>query len=450
MDTIVAIATPAVPSAIGIIRLSGSRAIEAVAGVFTPKSGRALSSYPNRTLVYGTMRDREGNQIDSALATISRGPSSYTGEDTAELQCHGSPTVLGLGLEALFAQGVRQATAGEFTKRAFLNGRLDLTQAEAVVDLIDAQTPSAVHQAAGQLSGALSRRVEGIYSALVDLLAHFHAVLDYPDEDIDPFGAATMEACLSAAQRELSALMDTYQRGKFIARGVPCAIVGRPNGGKSSLLNALLGYERAIVTDVAGTTRDTIEERTQLGGVLLRLIDTAGIRETEDAIERMGVERSEAAMAEAELILVLVDGTEEMTAEDAALLSRAKEIAPTILVRTKADIATPEGTECDVPTLPISAHTGAGLEKLGELVTQLFPMGAGERGEMLTNARQMEAATRGGESIQRAREALENGLTPDMVLTDVEDAITALGELTGRTMREDVTSRIFERFCVGK
>lgn len=450
-ELIAAISTPAVPSAIGVLRLSGPGAAECADRVFRARSGKPLAGTEDRRLVYGSLLDKEGNVIDQVLATVSRAPHSYTGEDTAELQCHGAPVVLSLGLEALYAAGARPARPGEFTQRAFLNGKLDLTQAEAVADLLEAETPQAVRTAAGQLTGALSRRVEGIYSGLVDLLAHFHAVLDYPDEDIDPFRAQELEEALETAERGLEDLLATYDRGKFLTRGVPCAIVGLPNAGKSSLLNALLGYQRAIVTDIPGTTRDTVEERCVLGGVLLRLIDTAGLRETGDAVEKLGVERSRAAMEAAGLIFVVIDGTEPATGEDEALVAQALSLAPTVVLRSKADLPGGEGAPVGgAETMTVSAVTGEGLKELGEKISALFSAPAEEAGEMLTNARQAEAAGRALQSVERAGEALSAGVTPDALLTDVEQAMEALGELTGRHIREDVTDRIFERFCVGK
>ncbi len=456
-DTIAAVATPMARGAIGILRLSGPGAIAAASAVFAPQNGRNLADCGGHRLIYGTLFDAEGRPIDQALATLSRGPSSYTGEDTAEIHCHGSPAVLALGLEALFAQGARQAGPGEFTRRAFLNGRLDLTQAEAVADLIDAETPAAARIAAGQLSGALGRRVEEIYEGLTDLMAHFCAVLDYPDEDIDPFRAATIEGALRGAETKLRALLESYERGRYMVRGVPCAIVGRPNAGKSSLLNALVGYERAIVTAIPGTTRDTIEEKVELGGVLLRLIDTAGLRDTGDEVERLGVERSRRALEQCALALALVDATNGMTPEDIEILNEAAAKADKVIVvftkddLRKEDIGISIKGGPSIPTVSVSALTGAGLDDLAAAVAALFPQGASEdAGETLTNARQADAARRALEAVEQAAQGHRGGMTPDAVLSDVETALAALGELTGRTVREDVTARIFERFCVGK
>ena len=452
-DTIAAISTPSGPGAIGILRLSGPEAASIVEKCFQPLGPKGLREHKPRELVYGDLLDSGGQPIDRVLCTYSRGPASYTGEDTAEFQCHGSPMVLALGLEALFTAGARQARAGEFTRRAFLNGRLDLAQAEAVGDLLSAQSREGARHAAGQLAGALSQKIGDIYSALVDVMAHFHAVLDYPDEDIDPFRLEELEKALADQEGELNALLASCGRGKLLREGVPCAIVGRPNAGKSSLLNAMLGWERAIVTDIPGTTRDTVEERCELGGVPLRLIDTAGLRDTSDPVEKLGVERSRKAMEEAGLILVLIDASRPAGDEDFALLQEAMALAPTILVWTKGDLP-----QAPIPvvnmTLPPSVTVSAKVRDLDELCNEIscaFPQDLwGGYGEILTNARQEEAASRARGAVRRAREALQAGITPDALLADVEEALSALGELTGQSVREDVTDRIFAKFCVGK
>ncbi len=456
-DTIAAIATGMQPTAIGIVRLSGAETLAVVERVFQPRGGAPLSAHPERKLVYGSLFGADGSLLDLCLCTFSRGPHSYTGEDTAELQCHGSPMVLQLALESLFAAGARQAGPGEFTRRAFLNGRLDLTQAEAVIDLIQAETPGAVRNAAGQLGGALSRRCAAVYDSLTDICAHFHAVLDYPDEDIEDFTLTAYAETLAEAEGELRRLLDSYQRGKTLNQGIPTAILGLPNVGKSSLLNALLGYERAIVTDVPGTTRDTITARLNLGGVTLELIDTAGLRETADKVERMGIQRSREAAAAAELSLVLLDSSRpEELAAGVEVLRSVQDCPHVLVVWTKTDLAPPPeqripaGLRAD-GALAVCAKTGAGLAELSAAVAALYPAGtAPAQGELLTNARQAEAAGRALEALSAAKQAMLLGVTPDAVLTEVESAMSALGELTGRTVREDVTQRIFSRFCVGK
>ncbi|MBD5133922.1 MAG: tRNA uridine-5-carboxymethylaminomethyl(34) synthesis GTPase MnmE [Clostridiales bacterium] len=465
-DTIAAIATPLVPSAIGILRLSGPEALAAADRVFTPFHGGPMSRRPDRALVYGALHDREGAVIDHCLCTVSRAPHSYTGEDTAELQCHGSPAALALGLEALFAAGARQAQPGEFTRRAFLNGKLDLTRTEAVADLIHAETPAAVRQAAGQLGGALADVVDGIYDELTNLCAHFHAVLDYPDEDIEPFEVGELSQALENTAEALDKLAATYRRGRLLNEGVPCAIVGRPNAGKSTLFNALLGYERAIVTDIPGTTRDTVEERVSFGGVLLRLIDTAGLRDAGDEVERLGVERSRAAIERAELVLVVVDSAAEPNEQDGRELLELLRLVmdtgkPWIWIDSKCDLSGVLGSSVGMvgkgqgtnpaASVAISAVTGKGMDELERAVASLFPQDTGiQAGALLTNARQAEAANRARWAVERGGSALKAGLSPDAVVADVEEAMSALGELTGRTVSEDVTARIFERFCVGK
>ncbi|MDD6856630.1 MAG: tRNA uridine-5-carboxymethylaminomethyl(34) synthesis GTPase MnmE [Oscillospiraceae bacterium] len=445
---IAAVSTGNQVSAIGIIRLSGDDCVSIAQRVFS----RNLLDAPNRKLILGCLEDTQGRTIDQCMAVVSRAPHSYTGEDTVEFHCHGSPALLAAGLDSLYAAGARPARRGEFTKRAFLNGKLDLTQAEAVIDLIEAETADAAANAAGQVGGALQKKLDPIYRTLTDLCSHFHAVLDYPDEDIEDFGLSNYASALRQAAKALYDLLGTYHQGRILRQGVAAAIVGRPNVGKSSLLNALAGFERVIVTDIPGTTRDTVEQSVLVGSTRLRLIDTAGIRETGDTVEALGVRRSRQALEQADLVLFVCDGSQPLTPEDREIMDACCQAPHAIALVNKVDLGRVVEPG-DLPFLNVictSLPEGRGLDQLADVIDLEFQGETPCDGSILTNSRQFDACRRAYEAMLRALKGLQLGLTPDAVLTDVEEAMEAMGEVTGATVREDITARIFERFCVGK
>ena len=460
MDLIAAIATGSTATAIGIVRVSGDGCFAACDQVFRPRNGVPFAQQSSHKMVFGEMLDDSGAVIDQGLAVRFGGGHSYTGEDSAEFHCHGSPVVLRELLSALFAAGARQAEAGEFTRRAFLNGKMDLTEAEAVIDLIDAQSAAAAKNAAAQLDGGLRRRLEPVQEALIDITSRFYAVVDYPDEDIEDIQPQQIRSALQTAEAALSDLLRTAQRGRALKNGLSTAIVGLPNAGKSSLLNALAGYDRAIVTDIPGTTRDTVEETVICGGVLLRLVDTAGIRDTADAVEQLGVERSRRAAANADLVIVVADGSQAPLTVDEEILALAAKAPHWIFAVSKDDLNPGAGTAAwtlpnglrkpDASVSFNSVHPG-GLDTLLDAVKACFPAGTpDDAGSLLTNARQESAVRRSLDAVRRALTALQGGLTPDAVLTDAEEALETVGELTGRTAREEIVGAVFSRFCVGK
>ena len=453
-STIAAIATPPGAGGIAVVRLSGAESYTVAARVFHPANpAKKVEEAKGYTALFGHFVDRE-EAFDEGVALFFRAPHSYTGEDVVELSCHGGNAVARRLVEACLAAGAQPAAPGEYTRRAFLNGKLGLTQAEAVMDLISADGRQGAALANAALGGALAKKINAQKAQLTALQAHLAAWVDFPEEDVPELDPAHLRTVLGAVREELDALIRSYDAGAVLREGVDCAIVGRPNAGKSTLLNLLAGFDRAIVTPVAGTTRDVVEQAVQLGEIRLNLFDTAGLRETEDAIEAEGIRRSWKKLEEAGLILAVFDGSEPLTERDEETLAVARRAKRAIAVVNKSDLHQELDSallpDCFAHTVHMSARRLRGLDALAAAVRELFPAPEAPAGEILTNARQADAVRRALASLRDARNAMLDGVPADAVLTETEQAQRALGELNGRTVADDVTDRIFSRFCVGK
>ena len=450
-DTIAAIATPVGEGGIGIIRLSGPDALPILRQLFRPRGGEV---YRPQHMRFGRLVDAGGATIDEALAVYFRAPNSYTREDVVEIHCHGGALPLRRALELALAAGARLAEPGEFTLRAFLNGRVDLAQAEATLDLIQARTQTGLSLALDQLGGRLSREIKAARSEVLHSLAYVTALVDFPEDDVPD---AEVLAPLRAALATVETLYRSAEQGVIFRYGARAVLVGRPNAGKSSLLNALLQVDRAIVTPVAGTTRDTLEETANLGGVPVVLIDTAGITETDDPVERIGVERSRRALEAADLVLLVLDRSELLTGQDRAIaeLTHGK---PTILVLNKNDLPPILDPEPVVATHPnvrttecVSAERGVGVDCLATAVARTLLAGEVLTGTALvTNPRHRDALGRARMELHDAIAGLEGGMPIDLAAVHLTVAVQALGEITGEAVGEDLLAEIFSRFCIGK
>jgi len=446
VDTIVAISTPPGRGGIGIVRLSGPEATGISAQLVSLRQ-----SLEHARARLADVLDEDGGRIDEALVTFFRAPNSYTAEDLVEIAAHGSPMVLELLLRRALGLGARLAEPGEFTQRAFLAGRLDLTQAEAVRDLIEAQTLTQARQAASQMGGALSRRVAPVKQGLVELIALLEAGIDFAEDDVDVAAETEIERRIGELRPPLDALEASFARGRIVRDGLTLAIVGRPNAGKSSLFNRLVERERAIVTATPGTTRDLVTERISLDGIPLELVDTAGLREGLEEAEQMGIARSREALADAALVLVVLDATEALNDEERGLLEAVKG-RPAVVVVNKSDLAFGERKEDvgEIAVVRTSALTGEGIGELRERILALATGGAAEESGMLTSLRHHRAIVTTLAALGDAGQANAGGIPHEMILLDLYRGLWALDSLTGQTTSDDILNLIFSTFCIGK
>lgn len=456
-DTISAVITALGEGAVGIVRISGADALATAEKIFKSRSGKKLSEYQHHTLVYGHVTDADGTMVDEVLCVYMQAPHSYTAEDVVEIQSHGGIQSLKKILALTYQNGARPAEAGEFTKRAFLNGRIDLTQAEAVMDIIRSRSEASLKLAVRQQNGQLAQELRKLRSKMLDVVINLEAVIDYPEEDIEDVTFDTVAGSIANTAAGIENLLAHAHTGKILREGLRTAIVGRPNVGKSSLLNALLKEERAIVSEYAGTTRDVIEEQLLLDGVPLVLADTAGIRKTEDYVEQIGVEKSRRLLQDAELVICVVDGSEGLTAEDEEILQAASE-KPCVIIVNKSDL------EIDTTlqqlqdrfgidkVMPLSARTNEGIDRFAAWLKNYVYGSEGtlSDGVYVQNARHEELLRQALQSLQDAQRAAQERLPYDCIVIDVRNAIDLLGEITGDTVQDEIINEIFARFCIGK
>lgn len=455
-DTIAAISTPQGNGGIGIIRISGEKAFKIAAEIFVGR--KSFDEIKTHTINYGKIVDPESGEIlDEVLLSKMKKPNTFTREDVVEINCHGGTVVLKNILELILKKGARLAEPGEFTKRAFLNGRLDLSQAEAVIDLINAKTSESSKAAMNQLEGKLSVKLKEARSKLIEVLAHIEVTVDYPEHDIEEITGEKVYSEIKAVREKLTNIIEGFEKGRIIREGINAVIVGRPNVGKSSLLNELTGKNRAIVTDIPGTTRDIIEDYINLKGVPVRIIDTAGIRETEDLVEKIGVEKTHKELEAADLIIMMIDAYKGIEKEDIEILDRVKD-KKVIVILNKIDIAN-EDKLVDIESrienkkvIRMSLKEGIGTDELADAVVELFVKGEVSLNNevLITNVRHKNLIDKAIESIDYAINAYKSGMPLDMITIDIVNSAQFLGEITGESVSEDVMNEIFSRFCLGK
>lgn len=464
--TISAIATPLGEGGIGIIRISGSTAIEIAENIFKPYNAKKnVLAFEERSAIFGHVIDESGNIVDEAICIIMKAPHSYTCEDVVELQCHGGSMVMQEILSLTYRMGARPAERGEFTKRAFLNGRLDLSQAQAVMDVIQSKTKASLRVAAGHLNGQFSKKIEILRNEILNLIAHLEVSIDYPEEDIESIVLDEAREKVDSIIDEVQSMIDSAATGIILREGLQTAIIGRPNAGKSSLMNRLLGQERAIVTDIPGTTRDSIEEYANIGGVPLRLADTAGIRTTDDVVEKIGVEKAYSYAKESSLVMAVFDGSCSLQPEDEELFKLLADCTGHIIIiinkgdldqklddnyiREKINIS---GLGNITEIVNISANTGAGVESLEKSIKKLVygSNSEGQEREFVNDARQKDILLKTIDLLKETRLTLATGMSEDFVVIDLRSAWEKLGEITGQNLSEDIIDHIFKNFCLGK